>query len=178
MEGKYFYFNIFSFVCVTCLAFYLMSLMFLIYGFTINLWLYCCIFALLPRSRLSFYGVFDGHGGKKASKYAADHLHKIIAQKFPKGNVVVTSSQLQIIVFNMNFWWVFFFGIIEVECLSTPRTNDVFYTFIPVRICCHPLHFWGLWNPLLCWTLALVVYNFYSMTMHAQLVLAMSVSCW
>jgi serine/threonine protein phosphatase PrpC len=50
----------------------------------------------LIRSPLSFYAVFDGHGGKKASKYAAEHLPKIIAQKFPKGNVIVTSSQLPV----------------------------------------------------------------------------------
>jgi len=40
------------------------------------------------RCRLSYYAVFDGHGGCRASKYAAQHLHKIIADKFPKGNVV------------------------------------------------------------------------------------------
>jgi len=37
--------------------------------------------------RLSYYAVFDGHGGGRASKYAALNLHKIIAEKFPKGNV-------------------------------------------------------------------------------------------
>jgi hypothetical protein len=62
--------------------------------------LYVCNVFAVPlcfyRSHLSFYGVFDGHGGRKASKYAAEHLHKIIAQKFPKGNVTVTSSQLPV----------------------------------------------------------------------------------
>jgi len=43
----------------------------------------CCA----ARCRLSYYAVFDGHGGGRASKYAAQHLHKIIADKFPKGNV-------------------------------------------------------------------------------------------
>lgn len=46
------------------------------------------------RTRVAYYGVFDGHGGSKASKYAAEHLHKIIAQKFPKGNVVIADSVL------------------------------------------------------------------------------------
>jgi len=44
------------------------------------------------RCRLSYYAVFDGHGGSRASKYAAQHLHKIIADKFPKGNVAWTRS--------------------------------------------------------------------------------------
>lgn len=34
---------------------------------------------------LSYYAVFDGHGGLRASSYSAQKLHKIIAQKFPKG---------------------------------------------------------------------------------------------
>lgn len=34
---------------------------------------------------MSYYAVFDGHGGAKASNFAAQRLHKLIAQKFPKG---------------------------------------------------------------------------------------------
>lgn len=33
---------------------------------------------------MSYYAVFDGHGGAKASNFAAQRLHKLIAQKFPK----------------------------------------------------------------------------------------------
>ena len=36
------------------------------------------------RKRLSFYGVFDGHAGSKASIYCADHMHKILADKLSK----------------------------------------------------------------------------------------------
>ncbi|XP_015928660.2 integrin-linked kinase-associated serine/threonine phosphatase 2C isoform X1 [Parasteatoda tepidariorum] len=36
-------------------------------------------------SRLSYYAVFDGHGGARASKFAANQLHTHLAQKFPKG---------------------------------------------------------------------------------------------
>ena len=40
---------------------------------------------LLDSERLSFYGVYDGHAGDKASKYCAQILHKNLAEKFPKG---------------------------------------------------------------------------------------------
>lgn len=36
---------------------------------------------------LKYYGVFDGHGGCRAAKYAAKHLHSNIALKFPKGDL-------------------------------------------------------------------------------------------
>jgi len=38
-------------------------------------------------SRLSYYAVFDGHGGVRASKFAANQLHVNLEQKFPKGPV-------------------------------------------------------------------------------------------
>jgi integrin-linked kinase-associated serine/threonine phosphatase 2C len=34
-------------------------------------------------SRMSYYGVFDGHSGAKASTFAAENLHKNIIEKFP-----------------------------------------------------------------------------------------------
>ena len=37
------------------------------------------------RSRVAYYGVFDGHGGDKASKYTAEHLHQNIRSLLPKG---------------------------------------------------------------------------------------------
>ena len=37
------------------------------------------------RSRMCYYGVFDGHAGPRAAQFAADHLHKNIILKFPKG---------------------------------------------------------------------------------------------
>ena len=36
--------------------------------------------------RLSVYGVFDGHVGLKASRFASENLHKFLQDKFPKGN--------------------------------------------------------------------------------------------
>ncbi|XP_078373744.1 integrin-linked kinase-associated serine/threonine phosphatase 2C-like isoform X1 [Oculina patagonica] len=36
-------------------------------------------------SRMCYYGVFDGHAGHRAAQFAADHLHKNIVLKFPKG---------------------------------------------------------------------------------------------
>lgn len=37
------------------------------------------------RSRVSYYAVFDGHNGARASRFAAENLHHNIALKFPKG---------------------------------------------------------------------------------------------
>uniref|UniRef100_A0A3P9HRE1 Integrin-linked kinase-associated serine/threonine phosphatase 2C n=1 Tax=Oryzias latipes TaxID=8090 RepID=A0A3P9HRE1_ORYLA len=34
-------------------------------------------------SRLSYFAVFDGHGGARASRFAAEHLHHNLAKKFP-----------------------------------------------------------------------------------------------
>ncbi|XP_069578761.1 integrin-linked kinase-associated serine/threonine phosphatase 2C isoform X1 [Brachyistius frenatus] len=44
--------------------------------------------SLLPGdvSRVSYFAVFDGHGGSRASRFAADHLHQTLARKFPSGD--------------------------------------------------------------------------------------------
>uniref|UniRef100_A0A493TLF8 Integrin-linked kinase-associated serine/threonine phosphatase 2C n=1 Tax=Anas platyrhynchos platyrhynchos TaxID=8840 RepID=A0A493TLF8_ANAPP len=39
-------------------------------------------------SRVSYFAVFDGHGGVRASKFAAQNLHLNLIKKFPKGEVV------------------------------------------------------------------------------------------
>ncbi|KAJ0063911.1 hypothetical protein NL108_013713, partial [Boleophthalmus pectinirostris] len=36
-------------------------------------------------SRLSYFAVFDGHGGARASRFAAENLHLNLAKKFPTG---------------------------------------------------------------------------------------------
>ena len=36
-------------------------------------------------SRMAYYAVFDGHAGHRASQYAAEHLHRNIILKLPKG---------------------------------------------------------------------------------------------
>ncbi|KAI5625469.1 integrin-linked kinase-associated serine/threonine phosphatase 2C isoform X1 [Silurus asotus] len=38
-------------------------------------------------SRLAYFAVFDGHGGARASQFAAEHLHHTLLSKFPKGEV-------------------------------------------------------------------------------------------
>lgn len=38
-------------------------------------------------SRLAYFAVFDGHGGARASQFAAENLHHTLASKFPKGDV-------------------------------------------------------------------------------------------
>uniref|UniRef100_A0A4W3IT81 Integrin-linked kinase-associated serine/threonine phosphatase n=1 Tax=Callorhinchus milii TaxID=7868 RepID=A0A4W3IT81_CALMI len=52
-------------------------------------------FTQLPQeiSRLSYFAVFDGHGGMRASKYAAQNLHLNLVKNFPKGNCVATRSR-------------------------------------------------------------------------------------
>ena len=41
-----------------------------------------------PEDRLSFFGVYDGHGGDKVALYAGENLHKILAKQeaFRKGD--------------------------------------------------------------------------------------------
>uniref|UniRef100_A0A8C4QZM1 PPM-type phosphatase domain-containing protein n=1 Tax=Eptatretus burgeri TaxID=7764 RepID=A0A8C4QZM1_EPTBU len=36
-------------------------------------------------SRISYYAVFDGHGGVRASRYSAQTLHLNLVKRFPKG---------------------------------------------------------------------------------------------
>ncbi|XP_068136769.1 integrin-linked kinase-associated serine/threonine phosphatase 2C isoform X2 [Hyperolius riggenbachi] len=36
-------------------------------------------------SRLSYFAVFDGHGGSRASRYASQHLHRNLVKKLPRG---------------------------------------------------------------------------------------------
>ncbi|KAM4627685.1 arf-GAP with coiled-coil, ANK repeat and PH domain-containing protein 2 [Polymixia lowei] len=36
--------------------------------------------------RASYFAVFDGHGGARASRFAADNLHHTLARKFPSGD--------------------------------------------------------------------------------------------
>ncbi|XP_026082913.1 integrin-linked kinase-associated serine/threonine phosphatase 2C-like isoform X2 [Carassius auratus] len=38
-------------------------------------------------SRLAYFAVFDGHGGARASQFAAENLHQTLLSKFPKGDV-------------------------------------------------------------------------------------------
>ena len=46
---------------------------------------------MLHRSRLAFYAVYDGHGGARASRHAAQQLHENLAARFPKGKTTTTS---------------------------------------------------------------------------------------
>ncbi|XP_067363402.1 integrin-linked kinase-associated serine/threonine phosphatase 2C isoform X2 [Channa argus] len=46
-----------------------------------------CLSALPSQvSRVSYFAVFDGHGGARASQFAAEHLHLNLAKKFPSGD--------------------------------------------------------------------------------------------
>ena len=56
--------------------------------------LVCDMFCFILRSLLSYYGVFDGHAGHRASQYAAQHLHKIIADKLPTGVSLGSNTML------------------------------------------------------------------------------------
>ncbi|KAJ0022519.1 hypothetical protein NQD34_010009 [Periophthalmus magnuspinnatus] len=46
------------------------------------------LLSVRPRSvsHLSYFAVFDGHGGARASKFAAENLHLTLAKKFPTGD--------------------------------------------------------------------------------------------
>lgn len=45
--------------------------------------------------RLSIYGVFDGHGGDRASRFASENLHKNLRDKFPKGDITVVEKDIK-----------------------------------------------------------------------------------
>lgn len=42
-----------------------------------------------PEQRLSFFGVYDGHGGDKVALFAGEKVHQIVAKQdaFAKGNI-------------------------------------------------------------------------------------------
>jgi len=42
-----------------------------------------------PDKRLSFFGVYDGHGGEKVALFAGENIHKIVAKQdaFSRGDV-------------------------------------------------------------------------------------------
>lgn len=44
--------------------------------------------AATPDKRLSFFGVYDGHGGDRVALYAGENVHKILAKQetFKKGD--------------------------------------------------------------------------------------------
>lgn len=45
--------------------------------------------AMSAEERLSFFGVYDGHGGDRVAQYAGDNIHKIIAKQeaFKNGDI-------------------------------------------------------------------------------------------
>ncbi|XP_022594295.1 integrin-linked kinase-associated serine/threonine phosphatase 2C isoform X4 [Seriola dumerili] len=46
-----------------------------------------CLSALPGQvTRVSYFAVFDGHGGARASRFAAEHLHHNLSKKFPSGD--------------------------------------------------------------------------------------------
>ncbi|XP_060553642.1 LOW QUALITY PROTEIN: integrin-linked kinase-associated serine/threonine phosphatase 2C-like, partial [Ruditapes philippinarum] len=45
--------------------------------------------------RVSLYGVFDGHGGVRASRFASENLHKNLRDKFPKGDITVVEKEIR-----------------------------------------------------------------------------------
>lgn len=45
--------------------------------------------------RVSFFAVYDGHGGARASRFASRHLHKFLLDKFPKGEVSIVEKEMK-----------------------------------------------------------------------------------
>ncbi|KAL8601879.1 hypothetical protein ACOMHN_020614 [Nucella lapillus] len=58
---------------------------------------YSSMFSQLHPSicRLALYAVFDGHGGSRASRFASQYLHKILRDKFPKGDVSSVEKEMK-----------------------------------------------------------------------------------
>ncbi|CAL1527263.1 unnamed protein product [Lymnaea stagnalis] len=45
--------------------------------------------------RLALYAVFDGHGGVRASRFASQHLHNNLRDKFPKGDITHVEKEIK-----------------------------------------------------------------------------------
>ncbi|GFO00715.1 integrin-linked kinase-associated serine/threonine phosphatase 2c-like [Plakobranchus ocellatus] len=45
--------------------------------------------------RLALYAVFDGHGGARASRFACQHLHNNLRDRFPKGNIKHVEKEIK-----------------------------------------------------------------------------------
>ncbi|XP_060071311.1 integrin-linked kinase-associated serine/threonine phosphatase 2C-like [Ylistrum balloti] len=45
--------------------------------------------------RVALYAVFDGHGGARASRFASQHLHKILQDNFPKGDITQVDREIK-----------------------------------------------------------------------------------
>ncbi|XP_059157022.1 integrin-linked kinase-associated serine/threonine phosphatase 2C-like [Physella acuta] len=45
--------------------------------------------------RLALYAVFDGHGGVRASRFASQHLHNNLRDKFPKGDITQVEKEIK-----------------------------------------------------------------------------------
>ncbi|KAM9820380.1 integrin-linked kinase-associated serine/threonine phosphatase 2C [Neosynchiropus ocellatus] len=46
-------------------------------------------------SKVSCYAVFDGHGGSRASRFAAENLHKYLIRNFPRGRTDNLDQQMK-----------------------------------------------------------------------------------
>ncbi|GFS03018.1 integrin-linked kinase-associated serine/threonine phosphatase 2C [Elysia marginata] len=46
-------------------------------------------------TRLSLYAVFDGHGGVRASRFASQHLHNNLRDRFPKGELKQVEKEIK-----------------------------------------------------------------------------------
>ena len=55
-------------------------------GGDVHMYACVCTCGVCCSCRLALYAVFDGHGGSRASRFASQYLHKILRDKFPKGN--------------------------------------------------------------------------------------------
>lgn len=46
-------------------------------------------------TRLALYAVFDGHGGVRASRFASQHLHNNLRDRFPKGDIKQVEKEIK-----------------------------------------------------------------------------------
>ena len=60
--------------------------------------------------------MFDGHAGPRASRFAAEHLHKNIMTKFPKGMHAIVHAHFTIWVYEVST---------EKRTISSMRDYDV-----------------------------------------------------
>ncbi len=65
---------------------------------------------------MSYYAVFDGHAGDRASIYCAENIHKILADKFSKA--FANSASLERIEKEMKLYFIETFKQCDEEFLK------------------------------------------------------------
>ncbi|THD18243.1 Integrin-linked kinase-associated serine/threonine phosphatase 2C [Fasciola hepatica] len=65
-----------------------------------NLLIYFRLPPSIEVKRLSYFAVFDGHGGARAAEFAAKHLHLHMVSRFPRGGVKQIDKDIRRVLYD------------------------------------------------------------------------------